>query len=362
MDYRMFRQKLLLVLLLITSILILDARAYQNEKYDLELTIHCRQTDIKQGDEIPIIFTITNKDESVYSIEDRNYDRSGRLYEYKLVTTKEDGSTVRDPRKNWPEGLGGGLVAGQVELSKGDSYSKTIALNKWSLIKEPGRYSVTGTYFYYVIDPDAEQKRNTIMTKEVLVHSAPIEIVVKSRSDWQMKTHIKKLVKELNETKLSRRTREQRQAIVSKLAYTCDESIVPTLTKLMYSENEQFQAIEAICCYIPHTPEIKNVVLKTMKKRDLTDGMGLVMEQLGFTEEEIIELILMSLKSENPDGVSVGALIAQNHPHDSFIPMLVTIGNDPNNNLAQWRAYYALWHNRSEQGIKAFKTLPVPKH
>jgi len=57
----------------------------QNDRYNLRLTIACPEKAFKQGDEIPITFTVTNMGKSTYSYIDRNNDRSGRLGEYELV-------------------------------------------------------------------------------------------------------------------------------------------------------------------------------------------------------------------------------------------------------------------------------------
>ena len=67
---------------------------------NLTLTIHSAKNEIKQGDEIPIVFTITNKGETSYFYYGRNgyhgNDRRRVREQYQLVAKREDGTTVPD--------------------------------------------------------------------------------------------------------------------------------------------------------------------------------------------------------------------------------------------------------------------------
>ena len=83
--------------------------ATKNNSYDLELKIHCPVRSIRVGDEIPIVFTIINKGTRDYEFEKSNYDRSGRMLEYKLQARDKNGKIVVDPRENVKLGLMGGI-------------------------------------------------------------------------------------------------------------------------------------------------------------------------------------------------------------------------------------------------------------
>ncbi len=112
----------------------LIVQANEISEHRLELTIRCTKNNIKVGDEIPIVFTIINKGKSAYSYDQREYDRSGRFREYQLNAREENGTVVPDPRENYVEGLGGGLSSGRGMIRTGESFTKTIALNRWALI------------------------------------------------------------------------------------------------------------------------------------------------------------------------------------------------------------------------------------
>jgi len=342
----------------------LDIQADELGEPNLTLTIHCPKDEIKQGDEIPIVFTITNKGKSLYSYDKRNYDRSGRRWEYKLVAKRDDGTIVPDPRENYKEGIGGGLSSGIGKIRTGESFSKTIALNRWALINEPGRYTVTGTYYYVIEDTDAKKVKGIRRMKEVPVDSAPIEIIVKPRSYRQMRRYIKGLLGKLKASK----TLIEREELIKKLIYTCEPRIVPILIDLMYEnhhKNDAFWAREGFVCYLPRSPEIKEAVLEAAKKRGLAGCMQTVLEAFGCSEEEFKEIITISLASDNLDILGEGVGAAQEHPDDEHIPQLIAIATDANRPdperpfyaIERHRAIYAIAFNWTDEGVKVLKGL-----
>lgn len=336
---------------------------------NLTLTIHCPENNIKQGDEIPIVFTITNKGESPYSYDDRNGDRSGRMPEYELVAKREDGTTVLDPRKKdlCTCRIGGGLSrSGRIE--PGESFSKTIALNLWALINEPGGYTVTGTYYPSMHSPAMEQMR---------ADSEPIGITVKSRTDKEMVDYIRELSKELQKSRIPKNgwtynslseMRRQREEVIKRFMYTCDRRIVPTLIDLMYEnhhKNDAFWAKEGFVCYLPRDLEIKKAVLEAAKKRGLARCMQTVLEAFGCSEEEFKEIIGIPLASDNFDILGEGVGATQVHPDDEHIPALIVIATDANRPaperpfyaIERHRAIYAIAFNRTDEGVKTLKSL-----
>jgi len=369
MRYRLLFQVLSAVLALLA--LGVDIQAVEPDKPNLTLTIHCPENDIKQGDEIPIVFTITNNGESPYSYDKRNYDRSGRMWEYKLVAKRDDGTVIPDPRENYKEGIGGGLSSGIGKIRTGESFSKTIALNRWALINEPGRYTVTGTYYYEIEEPDAKKVKGIRRMKVVPVDSAPIRITVKPRTDKEMWDYIRELSNKLEAIKTPptwRTTREEREELIKKLIYTCDRRIVPTLIDLMYENHhigDAFWAKEGFVCYLPREPKIKEAVFEAAKKRGLARCMQTVLEAFGCSEEEFKEIIEISLASDNLDILGQGVGAAQEHPDDEHIPALIAIATDANRPkpnrpfyaIERHRAIYAIAFNRTDEGVEALKGL-----
>jgi hypothetical protein len=318
--------------------------------YDLTLTIHCATEDIHVGDEIPIVFTITNRDQRVFEIDDRSGDRGGRMPEYELTATDDSGSLVPDPRKDYPPTIGGGLSGGRILLSPSGSFDKTIPLNLWSHITRPGTYVVAGIY-----------RRS--------VRSMPIKIAVKGRSDAEMGRYVQRLVQELNSLPqpTAASIDDRRERLVERLAYTCDKRVVPTMLDVMYKDwgnNEVFWAVMAFTCYLPLDPEIREAVVRAAKSRGLGGDMQAVLEQLGCGEEDFTQIIRLSLASSDPAVVSEAVIAAQEHPSDEYMPRLIAIATDPNKAglgryswIARARAIPALADNRTDEGVAALKAL-----
>lgn len=308
---------------------------------ELSLTIRCTTQDIKAGDEIPIEFAVTNNGKDVYTYMDRNYDGSGRMEEYSLIAKGEDGKTIADPRASYGGGIGGGLC-GEAKLQPGASFRKTIALNRWALVKTPGRYEVTGMYRMEGFSSD----RGRIVT------SAPIAITVKPRSAEEMAAYIEELSARLRALKEN----EDRAALVQKLMYTCDPRIIPALIDSMYKPQAGFWECEAFFYYLDNRAEIKSAVVEAAKKRGLGNEMLWFLRRVGVTAEEMFPLIERSLSPESPERWECGAQAAQNFRDDRFNPRLVAIALD-SKTPARHIAIHALAWNRTDEGVAALRKL-----
>jgi hypothetical protein len=316
-----------------------DTRKIENElKPVLALTIRCDEAGLKVGDEIPITFVIKNEGNSPYKHMDRNYDRSGRMPEYKLSAVDEPGKAVADPRAKRLGGICGGL-AGEGILSPDKSFTKTIALNRWALLTVPGVYRVTGTYY-------PEGGRGAIL-------SPPITIMLQPRTDDEMAVHVKELSTQLADTNDG----QARASLVRELMYTCDRRIVPALMKAMYkSDAASYWAGEAFHYYLPDDPEINHALLKVATERGLAIGMLWTVKQRGVTREQIKPLIEVSLSPDYPAAWREGALAAQQYAEDRFTPRLIVIATDPKS-TARAQAIYALALNRTDESVATLKRL-----
>ena len=89
---------------ILLAVLLLSMEVYavsvQKAEHDLELVIRCDEKDLKRGDEIPIVFTITNTGSSVYFYYEevgRYNDRGSLMGQYELIVSDESGRLVEDP-------------------------------------------------------------------------------------------------------------------------------------------------------------------------------------------------------------------------------------------------------------------------
>ena len=318
---------------------------------------------MKAGDEIAIEFRITNCGTNDYRYANRTYDRSGRMNEYQLVATNSSGEAVPDPRANDKAfRMGGGLFQYSI-LKPGESFTKVIPLNRWALVKEPGRYAVVGSYISAMYS-----------TNYITVRSDPLTVTVLPRTAQEMDAYIADLTNQI-ETKLPGRVNpvanESRPPdpamndLVTKLMFTCSPKIVPSLLKRMcdYGSGGGFWETEAITYYVPHSDETKQAILAAATAWGLGRNWSLasLLREYDFTKEEMKPLIERALAPDNEPGWAPGADLARQFPDDEFTARLIAIAKTPRDN-AQTAAIDALAYNRTAEGVKTLKELLSDPH
>jgi hypothetical protein len=329
----------------------------------LSLAIRCTNGVVKAGDEIAIEFRITNCGTNDYRYANRTYDRSGRMNEYQLVATNSSGEAVPDPRANDKAfRMGGGLFQYSI-LKPGESFTKVIPLNRWALVKEPGRYAVVGSYISAMYS-----------TNYITVRSDPLTVTVLPRTAQEMDAYIADLTNQI-ETKLTGRVNpvanESRPPdpamndLVTKLMFTCSPKIVPSLLKSMcdYGSGGGFWETEAITYYVPHSDETKQAILAAATAWGLGRNWSLasLLREYDFTKEEMKPLIERALAPDNEPGWAPGADLARQFPDDEFTARLIAIAKTPRDN-AQTAAIDALAYNRTDEGVKTLKELLSDPH
>jgi HEAT repeat protein len=331
---------------------------YENNAPQLSLTISCTNTVLKAGDEIPIEFVISNRGPGNYEYADRNYDRSGRMDEYKLKAKTEAGEAVPDPRAKNQMYIGGGLYQNAI-LQPGQSFNRTIPLNRWALVKERGRYTVTGSYTV---------ARNS-MTPTVIT-SEPITVTVSQRSGADMEAYIGDLTNRLAALPAEPDYHgaigptPDVDELVRKLMYTCDPGIVPALLHSMAQSNHGgFWESEALLLYVPHTDAVRKEILDAASRQGLGSQPEYLLYQYDFPKAEVKPLIQQWLSSDNPMNAAFGASLASKYFDDGFTPRLIAIATNtaiPN----RANAITALAYNRTDEGVRILKVLlndPDPK-
>lgn len=294
----------------------------------------------KAGDPIPIEFIITNTGNADYVYMDRNYDRSGRMQEYELHARDADGNAVPDPRASWPGGPGGGLSTDGT-LKPGDAFTKTIDLNRWALVTQPGTYTIVGVYHTRPFrQEDAES-----------VRSAPITVTVGPRSDAEMDALIRSL-----STQLATAEDENQKRLVRHLMYTCDPRTVPALVRSMYAGGDGFWEAEAFIYYLPRTPEVQDAVYGEARRRGMTTNMPYIFNRWGLEAQKMRTVVEASLASDRPAAWQAGALLAHQYPSDAFVPRLIQLATEKTKGA--WEtAVFALALHRTDAGVAALKRL-----
>jgi hypothetical protein len=206
----------------------------------LVLEIRSEHDNLRAGDEILITFVVTNVGTTGYKYPNRTYDRSGRMGEYRLRAYDERGTPIPDLRTL--PGCQGGPIGGGIftygELQPGQQLSKTIALNSWALITEPGVYDVRGIYV-------GENSQSWA--------ARPLTLRVLPRSNEEMGRDIEELAAQLQDAGNS----ETRTQLIRRLMYTTDRRAVKPLLELSEQDNSAaFWIRQALSCYLPKDPAI----------------------------------------------------------------------------------------------------------
>jgi hypothetical protein len=336
----------------------------------LSLSIRCTNNVLKAGDEIPIEFIITNRGTNSYEYTDRTYDHSGRMREYKLEARIESGEMLPDPRAGYKGGwLGGGLF-NESTLRPAQSFTRTIALNRWALVKDAGRYTVVGSYTI--------SESGTNLT---IIHSDPITVTVLPRTDVEMDAYIGGLSNQLAAIPsirlvTSTRMPENKRVtdsmpnpaignLVLKLMYTCSPKIVPILLKTVYEPaSEGFWESEALQFYVPHTETVKNAIIHAVMEHGLGSQGALagVLRSYNPAADEMKPIIERLLAPDYESDWNQGAWLAREYWNDAFASPLIAIAGTPGSN-GRVVAITTLAYNRTDEGVKALKDLlrhPAP--
>lgn len=351
-------KKTLFIILTSVTILTSFAKACSNgidgNETQLELVINCPSQDIKLGDEIPIVFTITNKGNEPYSYDFRSYDRSGRFPEFELIATDESGIVLPDPLMGG--GISGGLGGETQKIKTGQSFTKTVALNLWALIETPGTYRVQGIYY-----PGASDSNG----KEVVTISKPIEIIIHPRSEDEMIAYIEKLNDMLKSAETGdgytkkQSQSDKRDHLIERLVYTRHPAIIPILVDMIYKNqgrNDMFYVKQAFMCYLPDKSKICDAILEQIEVRGLAPNILSSLLLIDCNADKVSSLIPMALDSNDLDMLSEGASAAARYPDDSYTEKLIELAQNPGS-PAQMPAIHALANNRTEQGVQVLKKL-----
>ena len=267
----------------------------------------------KVADEILIEFKITNNGKRPYTYRDRDYDRSWGMDEYRLYAKDAEGKWLRDPgtRPNC------GGIWGEATLKPGTSFTRTIALNRWVLLKKPGRYEVDGRYHIAGMSHFSHG----------LVRSKPITVVVAPRTAGEMTAHIRDLSAELRAAAKDTDV----ATLVRKLMYTCDARITPALVDSMYAGDRigNYWQVEALLYYLPDRAATKQAILASARKRGLTGGMLDVLRGTKATAEEMHPAIVRSLAPEDPASWEFGAQAAAVFRDVKYQPRMIAVATDP---------------------------------
>jgi hypothetical protein len=300
----------------------------------LRLVIKSDSNKILVGDTIPVQFIITNIGKGPVKYDDRNYDRSGRMSEYALDATNSLGFQIQGP--NHFGGIGGGL-SGEGEIKASESFTKTIDLNQWAIIRKSGTYKIIGRYVWNYIKVFA---------------SDPIYLTIEDRSESEMSSYIDELKQQLAEIANT----DRRNEISKKLAFSGSILALEPLIELTYehadTSNTSFWAYQGLINYIPIDEQAKLRLFSIVEKKGLGENITDILPFYGMKKEKIVDLINSSLLSSEEVIQKEAAMAAQHYKDPKLVlPLLSFVKDSKTDWFARERAIYALQQYANQKEV-----------
>jgi HEAT repeat protein len=303
----------------------------------LHVEIRCDAADLRVGDEIPITFIVTNVGGRSFDYGLSSSPNRFSALNFDLKAFDELQRPVMDPQSvgSPTGGIVGSILSTPAVLEPGDSFEETLPLNEWASLRQPGQFTVRGTY---------RAVGATFESDAVIVSIAP-----RSRSDMQ------RYVAALQDQWITASTKEERDLAVRRLAYTFDERALPTLLDALHGD-ASFAASQGIVHYSPITTQSVERILEDFSNRGLPPEGVFVLLGIGASEAQIVPIIHRSLQDDLRSSWPTAAFGATLYGDDRLMPRLFAIA-EMDDEPARIHAIQAIANNRTDEGVTALKRL-----
>ena len=183
----------------------------------LHVAIRCDADNLRVGDEVPITFIVTSVGGTSFEYDSSSPYRFGAL-DFDLKAFDELRRPAIDPQSiGFPAGgIAGSILSTPLVLGTGDSFEETLPLNEWASLRQPGQFTVRGTY------------RAAGATFE----SEPVTVLIAPRSPSDMLRYVAALQDQWTRAT----TKAERDLAVRRLAYTFDERALPMLLDALHGD------------------------------------------------------------------------------------------------------------------------------
>ena len=302
----------------------------------LHVAIRCDADDLRVGDEVPITFIVTNVGGTSFDYGSSSPYRFGAL-NFDLKAFDELQRPVIDPQSiGFPAGgIAGSILSTPLVLGTGDSFEETLPLNEWAALRQPGQFTVRGTY------------RAAGATFE----SEPVTVLIAPRSRSDMLRYVAALQDQWTRAT----TKAERDLAVRRLAYTFDERALSTLLDALHGD-AWFAASQGIVHYLPITRQSVERIVRDFETRGLSPNGVFVLLGVGASEAEIVRVIDRSLQDDRRSSWPTAAFGATLYGDDRLMPRLIAIA-ETIGEPARIHAVQAIANNRTAEGVAALKRL-----
>ncbi len=277
------------------------------------------------GEPIEAIFTVTNNgDTSVDFPTGGDYGGTGRHDRYFIRAVDEQGKEVPDPVPR--TGMGGGLGSA-ARIEPGNSYTENLLVNQWCAFSKPGKYRVTFKRILNVIRSD-QRGSDFYMKPESSLAAVPIETSLDMALEDNPSAQSNYIASLVSMLLKNGQTSNSVSDQLKTLAQARTPAAFPEIVRLLDGNPEvQLQAVEWLSYYgndqassvlVEHAPTLapwaREPALRTLSQ---------------WSVPGVEPLVAPALRDKDNELRANTVLICSNKWYGSSVPILLTMGNDP---------------------------------
>jgi hypothetical protein len=276
------------------------------------------------GEAIMATFTVTNKaDTSMRFPTGGDYSYSGRHGRYSIRAVDEQGQAVPDPVPN----PGGGGIGGDTLVEPGATYTEDMLVNQWCAFSKPGKYRITLKRTLNVIRPDP-QNPDFYTKPESSLPTITIETnldIVMADNPSAQKAYLAALS---NMVGLTSASSGQPFDLLKSDAQARMPAAFPEIVKLLDGPpGIQLQAVQCLAYY--GSEKAAPVLLEHAAKLAPWARESALRTLSEWNATGVEPLVAAALRDKDNELRANTVLICSNKWYGSCVPILLTMGNDP---------------------------------
>jgi hypothetical protein len=276
------------------------------------------------GEAIKATFNVTNKaDTSIRFPTGGDYSYSGRHGRYSIRAVDEQGQVVPDPVPN----PGGGGIGGDTLVEPGASYTEDMLVNQWCAFSKPGKYRITLKRTLNVIRPDPPEPdfyRKPESGLPAVTIETNLDIVMADNPSAQ-KAYLAALS---NMVGLTSASSGQPIDLLKSDAQARLPAAFPEIVELLDGPlGIQLQAVQCLAYY--GSEKAAPVLLEHAAKLAPWAHESALRTLSEWNATGVEPLVAAALRDNDNELRANTVLICSNKWYGSCVPILLTMGNDP---------------------------------
>jgi HEAT repeat protein len=282
------------------------------------------------GEAIQATFAVTNKgDTSIRFLTGGDYSYSGRHGRYSIRAVDEQGQVVPDPVAN----PGGGGIGSDALVEPGSTYTENMLVNQWCAFSKPGKYRITFKRTLNVIRPDPQEPdfyRKPESSLPAVTLETTLDVTIEDNPS-ALKAYLAALSNIVGLTSASSGSNPASGPTFDLLkseAQARMPAAFPEIVKLLDGPPEiQLQAVQCLAYY--GSEKAAPVLLEHAAKLAPWAHESALRTLSEWNATGVEPLVAAALRDNDNELRANTVLICSNKWYGSCVPILLTMGNDP---------------------------------